>query len=100
MALDDTVEDHKARYHKARHALHSGVVYLTDAKHMKADNIGLRVSINTLIVELKTTIRIMIDFGILSESSYYKRLADEMEEEVERYELQIEMITGKDTKLH
>lgn len=76
------------RYLAAMHAMQSGVAFemnypdtagATEAKH-------LRVGINNALVQQTAIVLLMVEKGIITMDEWWKKLADEMEAEVLRYQ--------------
>ena len=107
-------EDNKKRYSDAAHAMQSGVKMMMNYEHPEAqtpDNAldpstspkHLRVGINSTMVDHAALMHILLNKKIITLDDYFASLADEMEEEVERYEKAIEEAmfekTGNRTKV-
>jgi len=76
------------RYLSALHGMQSGVAYEMNYEDTKsaAEPKHLRVGINSAMVSQVAIVKLLVTKGIITMDEVYKTLADEMEEEVKRYE--------------
>lgn len=99
------------RYHKAAHAMQTGVKMMQNYEHPEMEIKGnifeasdspkhLRVGINSALSNAGGLVKLLIDKGIITADEYHKAIADAMEEEVKEYEKRIndEIMPGKDGK--
>jgi len=93
------------RYERACHAMQSGVKLMQNYEHPElviSDNAieasdspkHLRVGINTAMCDLAALVKLLVDKEIINMEDYYSSMADEMEEEVKRFEQRIKVQTG------
>jgi hypothetical protein len=73
------------RYFAAGHAMQTGVKLDHERGSTDGTPKHLRVGINSRAVDHTGLVKLLIAKGILTEDEYQKAIADEMEEEVERY---------------
>jgi hypothetical protein len=81
-----TIEDDRARYEAAAHAMQTGVALEMAAGSRDTESKHLRVGVNSALCDVTALARLLIEKGVITEEEYYKAEADEMEREVERYE--------------
>lgn len=86
------------RYLAAIHAMQSGVAYeMNYAKFASAtEPKHLRVGVNNALVQQTAIVKLMVAKGIITMDEWWKTLADEMEAEVARYEVEIRQLLGHD----
>lgn len=95
-----SIEENKARYEAAAHAMMTGVSYVmqydpneTDLKHMK-------VGINNSFIGQAVILQILIRKNIITEEEYWEELVIFMEKEVEMYKQRLEeYLPGTDITL-
>lgn len=82
------------RYDAACHAMQSGVL----ADHQGGSDDGnpkhLRVGVNSALVSVAATGRLLIDKGVITTDEYEAAMADAMEAEVREYELRLSARLG------
>lgn len=94
--MSDKAEEDWKRYKRAAHAMQSGVA-LQITRTPEAAAIGdkhLRVGVNSAMVDSGALVRLLISKGLITEDEYLEKLADQMEEEVERYEDELKLPRG------
>lgn len=90
------------RYKANAHAMQSGVAYDITSNGLKAaaaDPKNLRVGVNSSLIDTATIAKLLIAKGIFTEQEFFTALADQMKEEVERYQASIEKQTGSKVTL-
>lgn len=100
-------EDDSIRYQKACHAMQTGVKMMQNHEHPEltipdgafeaSDSPKhLRVGVNASMCDQAALVKLLISKNIITSKEYIKAIADEMEEEVKRYEKRInDEIYGK-----
>jgi hypothetical protein len=87
---DPMINVHRERWHKAAHAMQTGVAYeMAAGKNDATTPKHLRVGINAAMVDHAGLVRLLIAKGVFTEAEYTATIADEMEAEVERYQNRI-----------
>lgn len=77
------------RYHSACHAMQTGVAIKMARGSKDTEPKHLRVGINSAMVTDAAIAKLLIEKGIFTREEYVKAVADEMEEEVKRYEQEL-----------
>ena len=83
--MAETVEQAKARYRKALHAVQSGVAALMHYDRDHASPKDLRVGMNSAHISSSALTNLLIEKGVITESEYFTSLADFAEAERETY---------------
>lgn len=83
--MAETVEQAKARYQRALHAVQSGVAALMHYDRDHASPKDLRVGVNSAMISTSALTNLLIEKGVISESEYFTSLADFAEVERETY---------------
>lgn len=74
------------RHSDALHAMQSGVASEMRYNDKPTDPKHLRVGVNASMVDMAGLVTLLVEKGVITESEYYKAIADSMEREVARYE--------------
>lgn len=91
-----SIEKDRERYLRALHAMQSGVAMemglperqkATEPKH-------LRTWINVAMCDHAALVKVLVAKGIITDAEYFAALADQVEEEVRRYEQRLSEATG------
>jgi hypothetical protein len=85
-AEQNFILEESERYYRAAHAMQSGVAYEMSQGCHDTEPKHLRVGINAAMVEHSALVELLIAKGILTRREYFTSVADEMENEVKRYE--------------
>lgn len=83
--MAETVEQAKARYQRALHAVQSGVAALMHYDRDHASPKDLRVGMNSAHISTSALTNLLIEKGIITESEYFTSLADFAEAERDTY---------------
>lgn len=86
MPVAETLEQAKARYAYACHAMQTGVAYVMGRAPAETQPKHLRVGVNSAMCDNAALVGLLFKKGIITELEYVVALADEMEREVRRYE--------------
>ena len=89
------IDQYKARYRAALHAMQSGVAMVMNYNPKSTDPKHLRTGVNSAMVETSTLAQLLIDKGVITSEEFASMLADKMEAEVQLYVQDIEKHTGK-----
>lgn len=92
-------EEDKERYHKALHAMQTGVATMMNIDPHDLSAKHTRVGINSALCDNSALGMLLVKKGIITEDELDKALADEMEAEVERYKKRIEEHIGHEVNL-
>lgn len=88
----ESIESAERRYSEAAHAMQSGVAHEMNTNHLHPERDPatqpkhLRVGVNSALVNDAALAKLLIAKGIITLQEYMIAVADEMEEEVQRYE--------------
>lgn len=98
--FNDVERHHVERYRRAAHAMQSGVKHWMESFQggMSPDTTPkmLRTGTNSAMVETAAIVRFLLEKELLTREEWLRRIADEMELEAQRYELQLnEKMGGK-----
>jgi hypothetical protein len=88
--MTETVEQAKARYLAAAHAMQSGVAMAMNYDTSQTDPKHLKVGVNSALVTASAIAHLLIAKGVFIESEYFTQLADLMEAERDTYTKLIE----------
>lgn len=88
--MTETVDEAKARYMAAAHAMQSGVAMAMNHDPSQTDPKHLKVGVNSSLVTTSSLVHLLISKGIITEAEYFIALADQMESERDDYAAQIE----------
>jgi hypothetical protein len=89
----------RRRYFDLAHAMQTGVAFTMEFDNSQAAPKHLRVGINSAMVEHSAVVRLLLKKGVFTEVEYYEALCEVMEEEVQRYKLQLKWHYGKEVDL-
>lgn len=92
----EKIAEARARYHKALHAMQSGVnaeMQLGIAKDTTPKH--LRVGVNSAMIESAALALLLIEKGVITELEYFRALAKAAEREQASYEKSLSAATGK-----
>lgn len=95
-----SMEEDVARYHRALHALQSGVAAEQERGSDDGTPKQLRTGVNSALVNSTALGTLLIEKGLITEAEYVKVLADGMEAEVARYEERLSEALGANVRLH
>lgn len=82
------------RYHRACHAVQSGVKFEQERGSSDGSPKHLRTGINVAMCDHAALVRLLISKGIITDLEYFTAIADEAEKEKERYEVRASAATG------
>lgn len=89
----------RERHYAAAHAMQTGVAYQHQYDASDATPKHLRVGINAALSDHTGLVRLLIAKGVFTEEEYTKSIADEMEREKARYEVELTGHFGRPIKL-
>ena len=92
-------DDLDARYMAAAHAMQSGVAMWMNYDSKETDPKGLRVGINSAMVEHGALVKLLIEKGVFTNEEFMLSLIEMMEREVEGYRQRIEQRLGGKMKI-
>lgn len=92
--VESTIGLLQEEYRELMHAMQTGVEYLKEKEPKLVDTKHLRVGVNSALVSLGATVKLLIDKGLLTEHEYWKALVDAMKEEVQSHEAALSKATG------
>lgn len=95
--MTETLEQSRARYMNAAHAMQSGVAYMADPDDASPKH--TRVGINSALVNSDGLATLLIAKGIITQEEYSTAMADAMEREVQRYTEECSDKAGRPVKL-
>ena len=98
-AVSDEAAFWRARYDRACHAMQSGVAAEMNLGGGATEPKHLRVGVNSAMVENAAVVELLIAKGVITEAEYMRALAEQMEQEVARYEVRLESRTGAHVRL-
>jgi hypothetical protein len=83
-----SIEENKARYDAAAHAMQTGVAYEMNkgARDSATEPKHLRVGVNAAMADQEGLVRLLIRKGVITEEEYFEAVADSMEAELKRYQ--------------
>ena len=84
-----TIEDDRRRYLEAAHAVQSGITMMSHTNPRLFEAKHARVGIDTAKVEQAGLVTLLISKGLFTEAEYVAAIADAMEEEQRRSELEL-----------
>lgn len=87
----------RERYLAAAHAMQSGVAFDPDTSDREPKH--LRVGINSAMSDISAIASLLIERGIFTELEYIEVLANHMEQERDRYEIELTEKLGAPVKL-
>ncbi|HWS65684.1 MAG TPA: hypothetical protein VN325_23235 [Steroidobacteraceae bacterium] len=82
------------RYHKAAHAVQSGIAMLMNHNDKFTTPKHLRVGIDLEKAELGGLTKLLVDKGLITRAEYFSAIADGVEREKAEYEQRLSEITG------
>lgn len=83
--MAETVEQAKARYDAAAHAMQSGVAMMMNYDEGETEPKHLRVGVNSSLVNSSALALLLISKGVIDEAEFFAALADAMESERDDY---------------
>lgn len=83
--MTETVDQAKARYLAAAHAMQSGVAMAMNYDPSQTDPKHLKVGVNSAMVTASAIVHLLIAKGVITEAEYFSGLADLMESERDDY---------------
>jgi hypothetical protein len=83
--MTETVEQAKARYLAAAHAMQSGVAMAMNYDASQTDPKHLKVGVNSALVTASAIVHLLIAKGVITEAEYFIGLANLMEDERDSY---------------
>jgi len=97
--VDIEIEELKARYQAALHAVQSGVRMLIELGDTLAEPKHLRVGVDSAMVNDAALVRLLIKKGVITEREYFELLVEAAEEERASYERELTEKLGKTVTL-
>jgi hypothetical protein len=94
-----TLEEDRARYLAALHAMQSGVAMEENYDPGPTSPKHLRVGVNSAMVEHGALIGLLMVKGVITAEEYYEALADRMEAERDAFAERISRRTGGNVRL-
>lgn len=88
--MTETVEQAKARYMAAAHAMQSGVAMAMNYDESQTDPKHLKVGVNSALVTASALGHLLIAKGVIAEGEWFTALANQMESERDDYAALIE----------
>ncbi len=88
------VEEYKARYLAAMHAMQSGVALLMQSDAAETSPKHLRVGVNSSLLNAGALAAALIKKGVLTEEEYFRELAEAAEREQSSYERKLSAKAG------
>lgn len=99
--MSETIDEAKARYAAACHAMQSGVAGVMNLDESETMPKHLRVGVNSALVSNGALAKLLMDRGIITELEHFVALADAMEEEQHLYEARLSRAYfGAETGVH
>lgn len=95
----ESVEESRARYMQAGHAMQSGIDYLLRYDEKMGTPKDLRVGVNSSMSQQGGLATLLIAKGVFTEEEYGTAMADAMEREVEATKKEIKDKLGVDVEL-
>lgn len=89
-----SIEEDRARYERAMHAMQSGVAARMGYDHGETTPKHLRVGVNSALLQNSALALLLMRTGVIAEADYWKALADAAEEEKGLYERWLSNHTG------
>lgn len=93
------LDDLKARYFAAAHAVQTGVAYHQEIDPANGSPKHLRVGVNVALRDHASLVKLLMEKGILTELEYIEALVAGMEEEKRQYEEMLQAHYGGKTKI-
>ena len=97
--MSESIEDAKARYVRAVHAMQSGVAMMMSLDPKATQPKHLRVGVNSSMVDHAGLVALLIEKGVITDEEYISKIADAMEREVALYEAELTVRTGAEIHL-
>jgi hypothetical protein len=98
-SLMSKLDDLKQKYHSLCHAMQSGVAMEMNYRDNPTTPKHLRVGVNSAMCDNAAMARLLMTKGIITEEEYFESLCTVMQEEVERYEKDLQEMAGVNTKI-
>jgi hypothetical protein len=83
--MTETLDEAKARYMAAAHAMQSGVAMAMNYDASQTDPKHLKVGVNSSLVTTSALVHLLIAKGVITELEYFTVLADQTESERDDY---------------
>lgn len=88
--MTETLDEAKARYLAAAHAMQSGVAMAMNYDDTQTDPKHLKVGVNSSLVTTSALVYLLISKGVITEVEYFSALADAMETERDDYATEVQ----------
>lgn len=92
-----TLDEEKARYHAAAHAMQTGVKAVAHYEPSETSPASLRVGVNAAHVSVAALTQLLLDRGLFTLDEYTAANANHMETEVEAYSQRLTGYLGGET---
>jgi fructose/tagatose bisphosphate aldolase len=89
-----TIDDLKARYHRALHAMQAGVALKMNHDGADTTPKHLRVGVNAAMSDQSAVAILLVSKGVITETELWTALCESMEREKAMYEAEINARTG------